>query len=162
MRRYSNKELANKNVNRFAVDVLRDEAKGRDVYQPVTQKLRESIAYLHIMEETGIPYSLLHQIFCAWEATKPSRHLSAVIVFTADSFSYPYRIVSRSFVVSSDNKAFQPNTNNTSVFGSCLDGGESNVRLDAFMASGNGGEAVWKVEACYLLASDYCFPASFA
>lgn len=162
MRRYTSKELANLNANRFAVEVLRDEAKGRDVYQPTTKKLRESIAYLHMMEETGISYSLLKQIFRAWEATKPSKHLSAVIVFTADSFDQPYALVQRSYIVSSDNKGFIPGMLSDSIYANCLDGKDRNVLLNAYMAAENGGKDGWQVENCYLLSPDYCFPATFA
>lgn len=161
MKRYTTKELASKNANRFAVDVLRDEAKGRDPYQPVTKKLRESIAYLHIMEETGIPYSLLSEIFTAWEAKNPDRHLWALIVFSGKSFAEPVELLQRAFVVKSDNKRFLPDCHDHSVYGTCLDG-SGKMRLDALMAAEKGGKQGWKVEACYLLPADYCFPASFA
>ena len=162
MKRYTNKDLASMNANRFAVDVLREEAKGRDAYQPTTKKLRESIAYLHMMEETGIPYSLLSEIFTVWESKNPEKHLTALIVFTADSFSEPYDLVQRSYVVSSDNKAYRPGMSGISIFGDCLDGRDCGVRLDAYMASHHGGKDGWKVETCYLLFPNYCFPATFA
>lgn len=162
MKRFSNKELKSKNENRFAVDVLRDEAKGRDIYQPTTQKLREAIAYLHLMEETGISYSLLSEIFRVWEASKPTKHLSAVIVFTASSFGQAYGLVHRSYVVSSDNKAYCPGMCSNSIFGDCLDGKDRGVRLDDYMAAHHGGKDGWQVENCYLLPPNFCFPASFA
>lgn len=162
MKRYTNKELASTNANRFAVDVLREEAKGRDVYQPATKKLRESIAYLHIMEETGIPYSLLSQIFRTWEASKPTTHLSAVIVFTADSFEQPFDLIQRSYIISSDNKSYRPGMAGDSIWGDCLDGRVRGVRLESYMASEKGGRDGWKVETCYLLSPDFCFPAVFA
>lgn len=162
MKRYTNNELASMNPNRFAVDVLREEAKGRDMYQPTTKKLRESIAYLHMMEETGIPFSLLKKIFCVWEAESPSEHLFALIVFTADSFTQPFDRTQRTYIISSDNKAFRPNMSSTSIFGDCVDGLERGVRLSDYMASYQGGKAGWKVETCYLLAPNFCFPATFA
>lgn len=162
MKRYSNKELASMNANRFAVDALRDEAKSRDAYQPTTKKLRESIAYLHLMEETGIPYSLLSEIFTVWESKNPSKHLSALIVFTKDSFKAPQSLIQRSYVISSDNDAFRTKATSDSLFGSCLDGFDRGVLLSQYMTSYQGGKDGWKVEACYLLPHDFCFPASFA
>lgn len=162
MKRYSNKELASLNANRFAVDVLQDEAKGRDVYQPTTKKLKESIAYLHMMEETGIPYSMLSAVFRVWEEKKPSQHLSALIVFTADSFDQPYSLIQRSYIISSHNKAFMPNMASNSIFGDSLDGNDRGVKLSEYMASYNGGKDGWRVETCYLLAPNFCFPACFA
>lgn len=169
MKRYSNKELSSMKPNRFAVDVLREEAKGRDPYQPTTKKLRESIAYLHIVEEMGVSYSLLRQIFSAWEKTNPSTHLSALIVFTADSYGSDVNpnmdLIHRSYIVSSDNQAFRlhytgmtPNT----LLGDCLDGQDRGVRLDRLMAAVNGGKDGWQVENCYLLSPNFCFPSTFA
>lgn len=160
MKRYSNKELASMNANRFAVNVLREEAKSRDPYHPITKKLRETIAYLHLMEETGIPYSLLSEIFAVWESKKPSKHLWALIVFTEDSFKEPLSLTQRAFVVNSGCRRFYPTDPDNSIFGDCLDGC-GKLRLDTCMAAEKGGEQGWQVEGCYLLPADYCFPASF-
>ena len=161
MKRYAYKDLSSMNANRFAVDVLRDEAKGRDAYLPTTKKLRESIAYLHMMEETGIPYSLLSQIFTVWESKNPAKHLSALIVFSENSFEEPLSLVQRTYIVSSDNKAFRPGMSSDSIYGDCLDGLDRGVLLSQYMASYHGGKNGWLVETCYLLAPNYSFPAAF-
>jgi hypothetical protein len=160
MKKYTNKDLSKMNSNRFVVDVLRDEVRGRDAYQPITKKLRESVAYLHLMEETGIPYSLLSEIFTVWESKNPTKHLWALIVFNEKSFTEPLGLIQRAFVVNSKCKRFNPNDPDNSIYGDCLDGC-GKLRLDACMAAEKGGKQGWQVEACYLLPADYCFPATF-
>ena len=72
--------------------------------------------------------------------------LYGVIVFTADSFSAPYTETERSYKVSNNNKGFQHGKISNSIYGSCLDGKDSNVRLDWYMYD----EKPWKVEYCYI------------
>lgn len=73
--------------------------------------------------------------------------LEGVVVYTEDSFSKPYTEKQRSYIFSSDNKAFLPNQLSNSIFADCLDGLDCGVRLDWYMH----GEDRWKVEYCYLL-----------
>lgn len=68
--------------------------------------------------------------------------LTGVIVYTKDSFDKEYPEVSRSYRVSSDNKYFLGMCG-TSLFGHCLDGSESYVRLDWYFGQ-------WKIDYCYL------------
>ena len=76
-----------------------------------------------------------------------AEHLMGVVVFTEDSFSKVYSEKSRSYFVSSDNKAFLPHQHSNSIFADCLDGTDWGVRLDWYMYD----EKPWKVEFCYLL-----------
>ena len=48
-------------------------------------------------------------------------HLTGYVVFTEDSFDKPYSEKSRTYVISSDNKAFQSGMGGYSVYASCLD-----------------------------------------
>ena len=71
------------------------------------------------------------------------------IVFTEDSFTEPYTEEQRTYVVSSDNKAFKPNMGGYSIYASSLDGVDKMVRLEAYMAAEHGGKDGWKIERCY-------------
>lgn len=95
-------------------------------------------------------YSELRAAFYQHEETRPEQHLTAIIVFTEDSFDRRYPRLGRSYITSSNNKAYQPNMGGFSVFASCLDGTDPGVRLEWHMeAHGNPGG--WKVEDCYIL-----------
>lgn len=83
--------------------------------------------------------------FCEAE-NEGKEHLSGYIVFTQDSFDKPYDEKSRTYAVSSDNKAFKAGLGGYSIYGSCLDGSDPCVRLDGYMR----GENAWKIEKCYL------------
>lgn len=85
------------------------------------------------------------------DPTYAPQHLSAHIVFTEDSFDDLYPIESRTYIISSNNKAYCPNMGGYSIFGSCLDGKDPCVRLDQYMAAEKGGDNGWKIEACYLV-----------
>lgn len=77
-------------------------------------------------------------------------HITGYIVFSQDSFTKPYSLESRTYVVSSDNKAFQPNKGGYSIFAEALDGTDQGVRLEQYMAEEYGGKDGWKVERCYM------------
>ena len=81
--------------------------------------------------------------------------LEAVIVFKQESFNKEYSELSRSYAVCSETKYFMPNMGGNSLFGSCLDGSESGVRLDWCMQ----GDKPWQVEYCYLI-NDWKFKTS--
>lgn len=78
-------------------------------------------------------------------------HLAGYVVFTEDSFDKPYSEKSRTYVISSNNKAFQSGMGGYSVYASCLDGSDPCVRLDGYMFDEHGGENGWKIEKCYML-----------
>ena len=81
-------------------------------------------------------------------------HLQGYIVFSSDSFEKPYSEEARTYVVSSDNKAFQPNMGGYSIYGSSLDGSDKMVRLEQYMASEKGGKDGWKIEKCYMKGTE--------
>lgn len=83
------------------------------------------------------------------EAEDCGQHMLGYIVFTEDSFDRPYSERSRTYAVSSNNKAFQSGMGGYSIYGSCLDGTDPCVRLEGYMASEKGGENGWKIERCY-------------
>lgn len=95
-------------------------------------------------------YSEVKQIFQELKRTSPRDDLTVHITFTEDSFSKVYPLLSRTYRVSSDNKAFWPNMGGYSIFGYCLDGTDQGVRLDWYMAE-EGIHKGWQVEDCYIL-----------
>lgn len=105
----------------------------------------------------GLNYQTVKELFRYWERSQEElpaserTHLTAHITFTSDSFMVPYSEKERTYVVSSDNKAFLPNCGGYSVFGTNLDGSDVNVRLEAYMAEEKGGASGWKVEKCVIV-----------
>lgn len=80
--------------------------------------------------------------------------IEGVIVFTQDSFDKDYSLESRSYRVSSDNKAFKSGKIGYSIFGSALDGSDDGVRLEQYMKDEQGGSKGWKVDYCYILEEE--------
>ena len=99
-------------------------------------------------KEIEMTYGELRDRFCASEAK--GQHITGYIVFTEDSFDRPYSELSRTYAVSSNNKAFQAGMGGYSIFASCLDGTDPCVRLEGFMAAEHGGKDGWKIERCYV------------
>ena len=99
-----------------------------------------------------IPYAELRRRFRAYESSYPRDHLTANIVFTEGSFNQPYSVAARTYTVSSDNKAFQPNKGGYSIYGSCADGTDMMVRLEKYMTEEQGGADGWQVDYCYMAA----------
>ena len=96
-------------------------------------------------------YTELKRIFQELKRKSPREDLTAHIIFTVDSFSAPYSLLSRTYSVSSDNKAFWPSMSSRSIFAYCLDKtSDQGVRLDWYMAE-EGNANGWKVEDCYIL-----------
>ena len=83
------------------------------------------------------------------ESERDGKHISGYIVFTEDSFDKPYPIEARTYAVSSNNKAFQPNMGGYSIYGSSLDGADMCVRLENYMEAERGGNDGWRIEKCY-------------
>lgn len=77
--------------------------------------------------------------------------ISGVIVFTEDSFDKVYPLESRSYEVSSNNKAWISGMGGYSIYGSSLDGSDIGVRLEAYMRAEKGGANGWKVDYCYMV-----------
>lgn len=84
------------------------------------------------------------------QAEKDRSHTDGYIVFTADSFDKSYTEEERTYVVSSNNKAFIEGMGGYSIYASSLDGSDKNVRLEAYMADEYGGNDGWKIEKCYV------------
>ena len=97
-------------------------------------------------ETVELTYSELADRFRNAES-EGKKHLTGYIVFSQESFNKPYDERSRTYAVSSDNKAFQAGMGGYSIFGSCLDGTDPCVRLDGYMF----GENAWKIEKCYMM-----------
>ena len=98
-----------------------------------------------------ITYAELSRIFREHERTHTDdTHLRGAIVFTEDSFNEVYSLEARTYLISSDNKAFKPNMGGYSIYGSAADGSDPLVRLEGYMAAEHGGENGWKVDYCYL------------
>lgn len=76
---------------------------------------------------------------------KDKSPLRAVVVFSESTFSKPFTETERSYCFSSDNKGFLPNMNSSSIFGSCLDGTDNNIRLNDYIYYS------LKVDYCYLI-----------
>ena len=81
-------------------------------------------------------------------------HLTGYIVFTEDSFTKPYPETARTYAVSSNNKAFQPNMGGYSIYASALDGSDPMIRLEGYMQSEKGGKDGWKIERCYMKSDE--------
>ena len=115
------------------------------------QQLVDTI--LEICKKIGgihMDYAHLKSIFQELKRTSSNEDLTAHIIFTEDSFAKPYSLLSRTYRVSSDNKAFWPNMGGYSIFAYCLDGTDQGVRLDRYMEE-EGNPSGWKVETCYIL-----------
>ena len=64
-----------------------------------------------------ITYAELRNLFREHESTNPREHLTGFIVFTEDTFEHSYPLDSRTYEVSSNNKAFQPGMGGYSIYG---------------------------------------------
>ena len=84
------------------------------------------------------------------EAERSGKHMEGFVVFTEDSFKESYPEATRTYCISSNNKAFQPHMGGYSIYGSALDGSDPMVRLERYMAAEKGGEDGWKIERCYI------------
>lgn len=95
-------------------------------------------------------YTQLKQMLSRHEREHPETHLTACITFASfgpnAKKDYPWR--SRTYVISSDNKAFQPDKGGYSIYGRCLDGTDPFLRLDVLMKEEHGGKDGWIVEDC--------------
>ena len=95
-------------------------------------------------------YADMKQIFQDLKRNSPKEDLTAHITFTEDSFASQYPLLSRTYLVSSDNKAFWSQFSN-SIFAYCLDvTSDQGVRLDWYMEE-EGNPGGWKVDGCYIL-----------
>ena len=95
-------------------------------------------------------YKQLKQLLSQHEREHPETHLTACITFASfgpnAKEDHPWS--SRTYVISSDNKAFQPDKSGYSILGKCLDGTDPFLRLDVLMKEEHGGKDGWIVEDC--------------
>ena len=103
-------------------------------------------------QQVDMTYRKLREYFRT--AERQGQHLAGYIVFSPASFEQPYPLESRTYAVSSDNKAFQPNMGGYSIYASSLDGSDPLVRLEQYMAAEYGGKDGWQVERCYMMADE--------
>ena len=116
-----------------------------------TAGLKTNRALRSADQRTEMTYGQLTSAFYAQESKMEDKHLLGHVVFTQDSFTKPYSEASRTYVISSDNKAFIPGMGGYSIYGSSLDGTDVCVRLEGYMAAEKGGKDGWKIERCYLV-----------
>lgn len=103
--------------------------------------------------EVSMTYTDMKNYFRA--AERAGQHLTGCIVFSPASFTKEYTEESRTYAVSSENKAFQPNMGGYSIFASAVDGSDPMVRIEQYMASEHGGKNGWQIERCYMTADEF-------
>lgn len=99
-------------------------------------------------------YKQLKKLLFQYECEYPKTHLTAYITFSSfgPDNKQEYSWNSRTYLISSDNKAFQPNKGGYSIFGSCLDGTDQCMRLEQYIQEEYGGRDDWAVEDCGIVA----------
>ena len=86
------------------------------------------------------------------KAAKEKRVVDAFVTFTPGSFLKAYTQLERTYLFTSNNKAFaSPSCSGYSIFGDCMDGQDSGVRLERYMADEKGGKDGWKIENCGII-----------
>ncbi len=100
------------------------------------------------IQNIELSYGTMKSYFRA--AERAGKHLLGFIMFTQDSFKNEYSEESRTYMVSSANKAFQPNMGGYSIYASAVDGSDPIVRSEQFMADEHGGKNGWHIERCYM------------
>jgi len=103
-------------------------------------------------EQVDMTYQKMKTYFRA--AERQNQHLTGYIVISPASFEKEYSLKSRTYVVSSDNKAYRPNMGGYSIFASSLDGSDPCVRLEQYMSSERGDPNGWQIERCYMEADE--------
>ena len=105
-------------------------------------------------EQPGVELSYEKMKSLFRTAERAHQHLTGYIVFSPDNFKKVYSPESRTYAVSSENKAFEPNRGGYSIYASAMDGSDPNVRLEQYMAAELGGQDGWKIERCYMMAGE--------
>ena len=102
--------------------------------------------------EYDMTYRTMKNYFCT--AERAGQHLTGYIVFSPASFNQEYCEESRTYIVSSDNKAFRPNMGGYSIFASAKDGSDPMVRIEQYMSAERGGPDGWQIERCYMMSDE--------
>ena len=141
----------------FAIEFQKYKDLFLEIYWACIEKTVKATSFLH---KDALNYKRLKDIFRRHEALQKSipyseqTHLTAHIMFTANSFAKAYSPEGRTYIVSSNNKAFQDGMGGYSIFGSCLDGTDKGVRLEQYMREENGGSNGWEIEKIELIRSE--------
>lgn len=98
--------------------------------------------------ERNMPYSELKALFR--QSENEGRHLTGYVTFTEDSFDKKYPLAARTYVIGSNNKAFQSGMGGYSIYASSVDKSDPNVRLERYMRDEQGGSDGWKIERRYI------------
>ena len=113
------------------------------------------------MDNQNMTYPELRDLFVERNKTQLAKPVSACIVFAESNWpDHQYPLCSRTYEVSSDNKAFRSSCCSTSLFGSCLDGTDQMVRLDWYMKD-FGNKGGWVVDHCYLKENSVTEPPDY-
>ena len=119
-------------------------AEAKNTGMPLNRAIREEET------EVDMSYGELTVKFREAECRGDGKHVSGYIVITEDSFRESYPVEARTYAVSSNNKAFQPNMGGYSIYGSAIDGSDPMVRLERYLAAEKGGKDGWKIERCFM------------
>lgn len=111
-------------------------------------KMLNRAAEINEEKEIEMTYDELTSMFC--KAENEGKHITGYITFTEDSFDKIYPLDSRTYGVSSHNKAFISGMGGYSIYGSSLDGTDMDVRLERYMWNEHGDADGWKIERCYI------------
>lgn len=87
--------------------------------------------------ERNLSYSELKSLFR--QAENEGKHLAGYVTFTEDSFDKKYPLAARTYVIGSNNKAFQSGMGGYSIYASSVDKSDPNVRLERYMRDEQGG-----------------------
>lgn len=92
-------------------------------------------------------YKELRGILCT--AASEHKTIEAFVTFAQCSFpEKTYSQTERTYLFTSNEKAFSANACGYSIFGNCMNGSEFGVRLERYMADEKGGRNGWKTENC--------------
>lgn len=100
------------------------------------------------INEQNMSYTELKSLFR--KAENEGKHIVGYITFTEDSFDKEYSLESRTYVICSNNKAFQSGMGGYSIYASSVDKSDPLVRLERYMRDEQGGSDGWKIERCYI------------
>ncbi|SHI61207.1 hypothetical protein SAMN02745671_01144 [Anaerovibrio lipolyticus DSM 3074] len=78
-----------------------------------------------------------------FKANEEGKEISGGITFTEDSFNKPYDERGRTYLFTSDNKAFQHGKISNSIWANCEDGTDDGVKLSNYLYD-------WKIEKCFI------------
>lgn len=89
------------------------------------------------------------------KAEEDGIHITGEIIISEDSFTEAYDEEARTYIVSSNNKAYQNGKLGYSIFASCKDGSDQGIRLEQYLAEEYGGKKGWKIENCRICSPWY-------